>query len=352
MIVADKLTVGHGSAHPPVLRDLSLRASAGEMVCVLGPNGAGKSTLLRTLAGLLPARSGIVSLAGRSLSEMTPRARARRLGVVLPESLPSAMLRVDELVALGRHPHTGWRGTLGAADRAAVVRAMRQIGIEPLAKRRLGALSDGERQKVMIARALAQEPGMLILDEPTAFLDLAARAEMLALLRRLAHGGHDEGADGNPPRGVLLSTHDLDLALRHADRVWLIDSGCVVVGVPEDLVLDGAINAAFGRPGLRFDRTTGAFRVDQSGHLPAVFVDGEGDEAMWTRRALVRRGWRVLEGDEGEAYATVRVVVTEDGEGASSASWVLERDEQASRHGSIGELLEVLDSTKDGAVPR
>jgi len=238
------LTVGYriGGRERAVARNLDVTLHGGELVCLVGPNGAGKSTLLRTLAGMQVPLTGEVWLVGQPLRELADAERARRIAVVLTTPVDIDYMTAAEIVALGRYPHTGPGGRLGNADRAVVAWALRAVGIEKLADRPLRGLSDGERQRVMVARGLAQEPAVLLLDEPTAFLDLTNRAEMMRLLRSLARGGlHGR------PLGILLSTHELDLGLRTADQIWLLQSGRPLqTGSPAELRERGAFQAAFG----------------------------------------------------------------------------------------------------------
>ncbi len=239
LLAARDLAAGYrGRPGRTVLSGVSVTLERGELVAVLGPNGAGKSTLLRTLAGMLPPLAGSVELAGRRLEALSARQLARSVGVVLPERATPGMVSAYDLVALGRYPHTGWWGRLRPGDGEVVDRAMAAVGVANLAGREVAALSDGERQKVMIARALAQEPEVLVLDEPTAFLDLPGRVAVMTLLGTLARR---TGAGA-----VVISTHDLDLALRTADRVWLLDrGGGLRSGTPRELVDGGALPAAF-----------------------------------------------------------------------------------------------------------
>lgn len=290
---------------PPVVvaTDISETLYAGEMVCLIGPNGAGKSTLLRTLAGLQPPLDGNVTLLGDDVFSLDEKTLARHLSVVLTGPHNLGLMTGYALVALGRHPYTDWLGRLSPHDEAVIRWAVAAVGAEDIADRFVNEMSDGERQKIMIARALAQEPSLMILDEPTAFLDLPRRVEIIYLLRRLARETN---------RTILLSTHDLDLALRSADRVWLMPSGePLQAGTPEDLVLSGAFGAAFASEGVQFDIQTGSFHIDAPVQ-GAVRLRNEGlppdDPALyWTQRALERSGFALDGSDETVNIACVTV---------------------------------------------
>jgi cobalamin transport system ATP-binding protein len=284
MLDLHKLTIGYSRARRPdfiVAEDLSVTLRAGEMACLLGPNGAGKSTLMRTIAGMQAPLAGRVLLRGEDIHRLSSRALARRLSVVLTERASVGILSAYALVALGRHPHTNWAGTLTEKDHG----AMQTVGATELARRSVDELSDGERQKVMVARALAQEPQVMILDEITAFLDLPRRIEMMQILRDLAHREN---------RAILLSTHDLDLALRSADRIWLLPmDGEICAGMPEDLVLSGAFSAAFASEGVEFGQRDGSFKIHRRAAIGEIGVTGEETRAYWTARALERHGFQV-----------------------------------------------------------
>lgn len=217
----------------------------GELTCLLGENGVGKSTLLRTLAGFMPPLGGTIRMGGQSLDELTPRQLARTVGVVLTERLDVQQMQVSELVAMGRSPYTGFWGHLDDTDRQAVNEAIRLVGIDGLRQRQVNTLSDGERQKAMIAKALAQQTPIIYLDEPTAFLDYPSKAEMLLLLRRICREAQ---------KTVFLSTHDLELALQVADTVWLMEhGGALHIGTPRQLADDGILGRFIERDGMTFD---------------------------------------------------------------------------------------------------
>lgn len=254
MLSLQQLTVGYHGSRGAVLKDLQLEVAPGSFVCVLGRNGAGKSTLMRTVAGLQTALAGDVTLAGQSIARMQARERAREISVVLTERIASPGLTVEDVVELGRQPFTGWHGGLTQTDQAAVERSLALAGATNFLRRRFDDLSDGERQRVMIARAIAQTPKLMILDEITAFLDLPGRVEIMALLRRHAR---------STKTIVLLSSHDLDLSLQLADSVWLVDSGRLHVNSPEALASSGLLSQAFDSEEVTFSTQLRRFELRQ-----------------------------------------------------------------------------------------
>lgn len=226
------LAIGYTTRHSvkTVCTGITETIFSGELTCLIGENGAGKSTLLRTLSGFLPPVSGEIILLGKPLRSYGERALSTIIGVVLTEKTNLQNMTVEELVGMGRSPYTGFWGRLSGEDRRKVGESLEMVGITGLRGRMVQTLSDGERQKVMIAKALAQETPVIFLDEPTAFLDYPSKVEILRLLGRLSR---DFG------KTIFLSTHDLELALRVADRVWLMSKpGRLQTGSPENLVID------------------------------------------------------------------------------------------------------------------
>lgn len=279
-LLARGLVAGYRGA--PLLGPLDLSVPDGRFVCLIGANGAGKSTLIRTLCAMQPALAGEVLIDGAPLTRMTARERARVLSVVLTDRVQVSLMTGRELASLGRYPHVGWRGRLEAHDHAIVGAALEQAGATPLADRLVSEMSDGERQKVLIARALAQQPRLLVLDEATAFLDLPRRVETMQLLRDLARQHR---------LAVLLSSHDLELAMRYADALWVIDPWRHLhTGAPEDLALNGVLGATFAADGLAFDLERGELVVGGGGRTPMRLV-GDGVRATWAKRALERAGF-------------------------------------------------------------
>ena len=241
------LAVGYrnGKNAVTLLSGLNLTLQQGRLVALLGQNGAGKSTLLRALTCDERPLAGTVEVGGRNLHDMSQKDRSRLIGLVSTERIQAGALTVTELVGLGRQPHTGFLGRLDDEDRAIVRQAMEDAGIISKADEYMASLSDGERQKAMIARALAQQTPIIILDEPTAFLDVASRIETMRLLQTLAH---DRG------KAVLLSSHDISQSLMLADELWLITTDRqVLTGTPTDLVASGAMDHLFTNRDIHFN---------------------------------------------------------------------------------------------------
>lgn len=247
ILTTDNLAVGYrnGKQQVTLLQGLNLSLEKGRLVALLGQNGAGKSTLLRAITADERPLDGTISVNGKNLLEMSQKDRSRLIGLVSTERIQAGALTVTELVGLGRQPHTGFLGRLDAEDHEIVRQAMTDAGIIDKANEYMASLSDGERQKAMIARALAQQTPIIILDEPTAFLDVASRIETMRLLQTLAH---DRG------KAVLLSSHDISQSLMLADELWLITTDRqVITGTSQQLVADGAMNRLFENRDIHFN---------------------------------------------------------------------------------------------------
>ena len=272
---------GKGGKSKIVHDSLLLQLRSGELTSLLGLNGAGKSTLLRTLCGFQPALGGEISINGRILSDYSHSELSRIIGVVLTEKTNAGGISVNELVSLGRHPYTGFFGQLSAEDKSIVFDSLDAVGMSGKAQSHVSELSDGERQKVMIAKVLAQQCPIIILDEPTAYLDVTSRIETMSLLHRLAveHG-----------KAILLSTHDLDLAIQMSDCLWLQqEKRQMVCGAPEDLILNGSFETFFNRKGISFDPSTGKLTADKPSFL--IAVEGDLNTSFWVGNALIRNGF-------------------------------------------------------------
>lgn len=280
----EQLHVGYQTRSQPVvlIKDINLEIRKGELVCLLGQNGVGKSTLLRTLAGVQPPLSGKIRLKGELLGSYSIQILATQLSLVLTEKISAGNLLVEELVALGRHPYTNWLGLLSGEDKHKVDKAISQTRINYLVGKKVGELSDGQYQKAMIARALAQDGELMILDEPTAFLDLNNSVEIFLLLRRLAH---ESG------KGIVVSTHDFHLAMEFADKLWLTNfNSPLYEGLPEDLALNGLLEESMYHEGFGLDMLSGRIIIDKQ-EQQRIDVMGPEPALEWTVRALEKNGF-------------------------------------------------------------
>lgn len=263
----------------------------GRFTALAGPNGAGKTTLIKTIAGLLPPLAGDVIINNQSISSYSKAELALQVSLVLTEQPEDYFLKAEDVVAGGRYPYTGFWARLSKHDHAVVAESMQLAGIEHLASRRINSLSDGERQKVMIAKALAQDTPIIILDEPSAFLDYPSKIELMQLLRSLTR---------LKGKTVLFSSHDLELVLRTADSIWLMaPSMPVVSGIPEQLVVDGLIQKYFEKKGLDFDPFQAHFKIHQL-KGKSFLAEGDSLQLQWAANALLRLGFERSDKKTGE----------------------------------------------------
>ena len=250
-----KLSIGYRGKNSVkvVARNLTAAIRSGELTCLLGANGVGKSTLLRTLSAFQPKLEGSILIQGREIGSYDEKELSRLVGIVLTEKPKVRNMTVRELVALGRSPYTGFWGTLSEQDHRVVDEVLEMVGIGALTHRMVHTLSDGERQKVMIAKALAQQTPVIYLDEPTAFLDFPSKVETMLLLRKICR---------EKDKTIFLSTHDMELALQTADTVWLMDRETGLhVGTPRELADEGALSAFIERPQVSFDRLSLTIKI-------------------------------------------------------------------------------------------
>lgn len=249
------LSIGYPGKHKikPVIADLNAVIYSGELTCLLGANGVGKSTLLRTLSGFQPQLTGEIFISGKPIETYSGKELSQTVGIVLTEKVDIRDMTVWDLISLGRNPYTGFWGRLNNIDEAVVNEAITYLKIKELSDRSIHTLSDGERQKVMIAKTLAQETPIIYLDEPTAFLDFPSKVEIMRFLHSLAV---------QSKKTIFLSTHDLELALQIADKLWLMDKQKgLTVGTPDELRQNGALENFFRCEGVYFDREMGLFRI-------------------------------------------------------------------------------------------
>lgn len=318
----NRLEIGFGSSGSPVilLPPLNETAFEGELIAVIGRNGAGKSTLLRTIAGLQPVISGELTIEEREIKDYSRVSLSEKVGYISTEIVRVSNMTVYDLVSQGRFPYTGWFGKLGNEDNRAILDAVEKTGLMDLVNRPVNHLSDGERQRAMIAMVLAQDANLMVMDEPTAFLDISTKFDILHIMHELA-----------TTRGktILFSTHDLGMAVSQADRIWLLRDEGMRSGSPEDLMLKGAFDSLFDASKVKFNMEDGTFRI-RNKEKGVVKVAGNGQEKLWTEKALIRAGYRITRSGD---VPVVEVMTY------PSLKWSVRTDSFSAEFGSIYELL-------------
>lgn len=285
ILSVNSLKIGYtsGKNENVLLPPLNASADKGELIAVIGKNGIGKSTLLRTLTGLQPSLGGDVFLDNKNLKDFHRNELAQKVGYISTEVIKVSNMRVYDLVALGRFPHTNWIGKIEDKDHQAIMHSLELISMVSFCTKFVSELSDGERQKVMIARILAQDTGIMIMDEPTAFLDVGSKYEIFHIMNMLTE---------NNNKTIIYSTHDLQMALNHSDRVWLILDDRLIEGAPEDLMLSGAFEYLFESSSIRFNSRDGTFSFPGT-TKGKIFIEGHGNKKHWTEKAMNRSGYTI-----------------------------------------------------------
>ena len=330
LLTTHQLEIGYKKAKSSisVLSDINICLKPGELVCFMGPNGIGKSTLLRTISGVQVPLRGEILVHNKPVQKLTLNERAKYISVVFTERAIHSNLSVYELICLGRYPHTNWSGTLGAEDKAIIEKTIALTRTAHLLDKKLHTLSDGQLQKAMIARALAQDGGIMILDEPTAHLDLNNRLQVMHLLLEMAH---------TTKKSILVATHELDLALQTADKLWLASKEkSIISGSPEDLVLNGAVERAFKDEGTKFDLMSGRFKMNRTaGSL--VALSGPELAVKWTTHALERAGFKVEADHKSFEIPSIEIKIEDE-----TYVWELTKNAIETRYASIEALVDEI----------
>lgn len=282
-----QLSIGYpnaaSTAKGVILPAITATVNSGELLALVGRNGIGKSTFLRTIAGQQPALDGMVLIKDKPLFSYTRAELSRVISFVSTDILSIPHLKVFDLVAMGRYPYTNWMGTLKVADKMVIYDALEMVELRSLAWRTIDTLSDGERQRTLIARALVQDTPVMVLDEPTAYLDVVHKYEIMNLLRQIAHKEN---------KTIIFSTHDLNIAMDMVDKIWLMTKSDIVEGAPEDMIMTAAFDKMLNRTHLSFDRIQGEFHLGRR-MLKTIAVHSKQD-VRWIRHALERFNYKVL----------------------------------------------------------
>ncbi|WP_456459402.1 ABC transporter ATP-binding protein [Reichenbachiella sp.] len=273
-----------GYATKEIAKDINLILGGGQLVCLLGQNGVGKSTLLRTLSNLQEPLAGKIEVDDQDINSLDRRELATKLGIITTEKIGMSNMTVRELVALGRYPYTNWIGQESEEDTQKIEEAISRCRINYIENSKLSAISDGQFQKAMVARVLAQDTDIILMDEPTAHLDVVNRVEMFQLLQSIKN---------ETGKSILISTHELDLSMQFADELWLMNFNApIITGTPEDLGLSGEIEKVFFHEEFHLDSRTGQIKLKQE--VKQYFhLIGEDKPIHWVQKALERKGYGV-----------------------------------------------------------
>jgi iron complex transport system ATP-binding protein len=306
-----------------LLPPLNASANRGELIAVIGRNGIGKSTLLRTLTGLQPLLGGEIFYDGINIREYSRMDLAQKVGYISTEIVKVSNMSVYDLVALGRFPHTNWIGRIDTKNHEAIMDAIAKTSMLGFCEKFVAELSDGERQRAMIARILAQDTGIMIMDEPTAFLDIGSKYEILHLLHVLSQ---------KSKKTIIFSTHDLHMAISQSDKIWLMADNKLMEGAPEDLMLIGEFDHLFDSSPVQFSSENGtfSFRSEEKG---SIYLEGDGIRRHWTEKAINRAGFSASE------VKTTPYILIPSG---NNKNWYLSTHDVTQEFGSIYELVSWL----------
>jgi iron complex transport system ATP-binding protein len=276
-----------GKFRQVLLPPLNGSAAKGELIAVIGKNGIGKSTLLRTFAGLQDLITGKLTIEGKNIAEFSRLQLSAKIGYISTEIIKVSNMKVYDLVSLGRFPHTNWLGRIDLDDHNMIMEAISKTGMREFSNRPVTELSDGERQRAMIAMVLAQDAGIMIMDEPTAFLDISSKYEIIHLMNELTR---------NRDKTVIFSTHDLATAMSQADKIWLLKEQGLTEGAPEDLMLEGSFETLFDSKKVEFNSNDGSFTI-RNEEKGRIIVRGNGIKKYWTEKALKRAGYGIVDSE-------------------------------------------------------
>ncbi len=327
VIGIDHLTIGYrkDGRRLPVLNNINVELKKGEMVCLVGENGIGKSTLLRTICGVQPTLDGRIMIYNKPLHRYSALELARSISLVLTDPVFAGNLRVEELVSLGRHPYTNWLGDLTKTDKEKIEWSMSIAGVTELRNHLIGEISDGQFQKVLIARALAQDGDIIILDEPTAHLDLTNKISILKLLKDLSV---------QTGKSILMATHELEFSFQIADRIWIaLKNEPLISGVPEDLMLDMTFEKLIRHEAIDFDMSNGRFSVKTQSRWKCN-LEGPRIARFWTTNALERNYWEI-----SKEKQPVRIHIHKNNDGYQ---WELNIDDRSDTYTRIEPLIHNL----------
>jgi iron complex transport system ATP-binding protein len=333
ILSVDSLKIGYvtGTRKTILLPPLNATAKEGELIAIIGRNGIGKSTLLRTLAGIQISLGGEILYSGKNIRDYTRNELALKVGYISTEQVKVSNMSVYDLVSIGRYPHTNWFGRINPNDHMIVMDAIKMTSMTEFCHKNISELSDGERQKAMIARILAQDAGLMIMDEPTAFLDIGSKYEILHLMHQLTR---------NSGKTIIFSTHDMQSAVSQSDKIWLILDNELKDGAPEDLMIEGAFDHLFESSHVQFNSGDGSFSFCGA-DMGNFYVEGRGMIKHWTEEALKREGYVIVK-EITDPYIKVSV--------SGKKIWTLISGDSTTEFFSVYELMNFLHSKRDSPI--
>ncbi|MCG4581259.1 ABC transporter ATP-binding protein, partial [Clostridium cochlearium] len=268
MITLSTKDLSVGYENKIIVDNVNIKLIKGETLCLLGPNGAGKTTILRTISKLLDPIKGMVYIEGQNIKDISNKEISKKMSVVLTNKFNGGLMTVFNVVAMGRYPYTGFFGYLGKNDIEKIYEALKIVNAEDIKEAYFDELSDGQKQKVLVARALVQEPEVIVLDEPTTHLDIKHRLELIEILRKLTK---EKGIT------VILSLHEIDMALKSCDKVILVNKGKIIAyGTPEDVVDENTIEKLYGIKEANFNNLLGSIELPNNNKPKAFVIGGSG----------------------------------------------------------------------------
>ena len=322
ILILNSLKIGYvsGRSENVLLPPLTACANKGELIAVIGRNGIGKSTLLRTLMGLQPSLGGEIQYNRKNIRDYSRMDLAQKIAYISTEIVKVSNMSVYDLVSLGRFPHTNWMGKIDSENHEFIIDSIGKTGMSAFCNRFVSELSDGERQKAMISRVLAQDTEIIVMDEPTAFLDVGSKYEILHLLHLLSHKSE---------KTIIFSTHDLQMAISQSDKIWLILDDKLIEGAPEDLMIKREFDQLFDSSPVKYDSENGTFSFisEEKGR---IYVEGDGISRHWTEKAINRAGYSV------SAVKTIPYIIIPSG---NNRKWQLSTHNSVIESESIYELI-------------
>ena len=307
-----------------IISNINLTAKKGELIALIGTNGTGKSTLLRTISGLQRKKDGEINVLNNNINNYTQKELAKIISFVSTKSVSISNLSVYDLISFGRTPYTNWFGTVTNEDKSIIESAIKMVGMQNFLNKNIDEISDGEKQRVMIARTLAQNTPIILLDEPTAFLDLPNRFQTINLLNKLSKEQN---------KTIIFSTHDLNIAIQEADKIWIVSNDNILEGAPEDLILSGDFDKTFLNNKIAFNNENGNFELKKT-KTKSIKIIGDGKYYFWAKKALERNNFEII-CNKNKCSTVIQ-------QNIEKSKWIVHKENKEFKANSIYEMLQII----------